>query len=117
MQRHLAQLFRAIGLTAMIVGCGLGVNITIPLRILDRNQGEKERTLLDITRNQRPRDATDYLQRATQVRDTVLFSSQHGRASLLDFIQAQQYYRRVQVNYLNLVSSYLSAAAQMNLAV
>jgi hypothetical protein len=31
----------------------LGAFGTIPLRIFDRNQGEKARTLLDITRNQR----------------------------------------------------------------
>src|SRR5260221_14485668 len=34
-----------------------GVSVTIPLRIFDRNQGEKARTLLDINRNQRLRDA------------------------------------------------------------
>jgi cobalt-zinc-cadmium efflux system outer membrane protein len=122
----------------------LGVSITIPLRIFDRNQGEKARTQLDITRNQRLRDATEaqvfsdvdsayatmnsnltllktykanYLQRAMQVRDTVLFSYRNGGASLLDFIQAQQDYRSVRVNYLNLIGSYLTSAAQLNLAV
>jgi len=122
----------------------LGVSITIPLRIFDRNQGEKARTQLDITRNQRLRDATEaqvfgdvdsayatinsnlallktykenYLQRATRVRDTVLFSYQQGGASLLDFIQAQQDYRSVRVNYLNLIGAWLTAAAQLNLAV
>jgi outer membrane protein, heavy metal efflux system len=59
----------------------------------------------------------NYLQRATRVRDTVLFSYQNGGASLLDFIQAQQDYRSVRVNYLNLIGSYLTAAAQLNLAV
>jgi outer membrane protein, heavy metal efflux system len=121
-----------------------GVSVTIPLRIFDRNQGEKSRTLLDINRNQRLRDATEaqvfsdvdsayvtinsnltllktykanYLQRAMQVRDTILFSYQNGGASLLDFLQAQQDYRSVRVNYLNLIGAYLTAAAQMNLAV
>src|SRR5207245_6653436 len=34
-----------------------GVGVSIPLRIFDRNQGEKLRTQLDITRNERVRDA------------------------------------------------------------
>ena len=120
-----------------------GVSVTIPIRIFDRNQGEKARTLLDITRNQRLRDATEaqvfsdvdsayatiisnlallktykenYLERATRVRDTVLFSYRSGGASLLDFLQAQQDYRSVRLNYLNLIGSYLTAAAQLNLA-
>ena len=40
-----------------------------------------------------------------------------GAASLLDFLNAQADYRSVQVNYLNLVASYLDAANQLNLAV
>ena len=122
----------------------LGVSVSIPLRIFDRNQGEKGRTLLDITRSQRLRDATeaqvfsdvdsayaamnsnlkllkaykaDYLQEAIEVRDTILFSYQNGGASLLDFLQAQQDYRSVRVNYLNLIGSWLTAAAQLNFAV
>lgn len=122
----------------------VGVSVTVPLRIFDRNQGEKERTELDIARNQRLRDATraqvfsdvdssyaainsnlnllktykaNYLQRAIRVRDTVLFSYRNGGASLLDFLQAQQDYRSVRVNYLNLIGAYLTSAAQMNLAV
>ena len=35
----------------------IGFNVTIPLRIFDRNQGEKARTRLDITRNEKLRDA------------------------------------------------------------
>ncbi len=34
-----------------------GMSVTIPLRIFDRNQGEKLRTQQDITRNERLRDA------------------------------------------------------------
>src|SRR5580704_13532600 len=36
----------------------LGVSFSIPLRIFDRNQGEKARTQIDIGRNERLRDAT-----------------------------------------------------------
>jgi cobalt-zinc-cadmium efflux system outer membrane protein len=122
----------------------LGVNVNIPLRIFDRNQGEKLRTQEDITRNERLRDAATaqvfsdvdtayatmesnltllrsyketYLKEAVEVRDTVSFAYTRGGASLLDFLQAQQDYRSTQLNYLNLVGSYLTAAAQLNLAV
>jgi cobalt-zinc-cadmium efflux system outer membrane protein len=58
-----------------------------------------------------------YLEQASRVRETIAFSYQHGAASLLDFLNAQADYRSVQVSYLNLVGSYLSAASQLNLAV
>lgn len=122
----------------------VGVGVSIPLRIFDRNQGEKLRTQLDIARNDRLRAATEsgvlsdvdsgyatlesnlillrpykqkYLEQATRVRDTILFSYQHGGASLLDFLNAESEYRNVHVNYTNLVGSYLTAAAQLNMAV
>lgn len=122
----------------------IGFSINIPLRIFDRNQGEKRRTQLDIDRSQSLADATRtqvfsdvdsayatvsstvillqpykdrYLEQASSVRDTIAFSYQHGAASLLDFLSAQADYRSVQVNYLNLVASYLNAAGQLNLAV
>ena len=122
----------------------LGVSITIPLRIFDRNLGEKARTQLDIKRNERLVEANRaqvfsdvdsayatvqsdltllqpykarHLQQAARVRETITFSYQHGGASLLDFLQAQQDYRGIQLSYLNLVGSFLSAANQMNFAV
>jgi len=122
----------------------IGVSVSIPLRIFDRNQGEKARTQLDIGRNERLREATEaqvysdvdsayaavmssltllrsykttYLDQAVRVRSTIQFAYQNGGASLLDFLQAQQEYRSVQLNYLNLIGSYLTAAAQLNLAV
>ena len=122
----------------------LGVSVGIPLRVFDHNQGEKLRTQLDITRSERLRDAAEaqvlsdvdssyatvdstlvllrpykakYLQQSVRVRDTIFFSYQHGGASLLDFLNAQAEYRSVQLNYINLVGSYLTAAAQLNLAV
>ena len=51
------------------------------------------------------------------MRDTVSFAYQHGGASLLDFLQAENDYRAVELNYANLVGSYLTAASQLNLAV
>jgi outer membrane protein, heavy metal efflux system len=58
-----------------------------------------------------------YLAQSVRVRDTVAFAYQHGGASLLDFLNAQSEYRTVQLSYVNLVGSYLSAANQLNLAV
>ena len=122
----------------------IGVSVSIPFRIFDRNQGEKLRTKLDITRNERLRDAAEaqvfsdvdstyatveskmtllrpykakYLQQSVRVRDTIFFSYQHGGASLLDFLNAQADYRGVQLSYVNLLGSYLTAAAQLNQAV
>src|SRR5580704_16578263 len=37
----------------------LGVSVSVPLRIFDRNQGEKLRTQIDIRRNERLRDAAE----------------------------------------------------------
>jgi cobalt-zinc-cadmium efflux system outer membrane protein len=122
----------------------VGISVSIPLRIFDRNQGEKARTRLDIDRNQRLADAirlqvfsdvdsayaaiesnlillrpykTNYLPKAARVRETIAFSYQHGGASLLDFLESQQEYREIQLAYVNLVGSYLTAASQLNFAV
>jgi cobalt-zinc-cadmium efflux system outer membrane protein len=45
------------------------------------------------------------------------FSYEHGAASLLDLLSAENDYRSVQLNYINLVGAYLMAASQLNLAV
>ena len=122
----------------------LGVNVTVPLRIFDRNQGEKLRTKIDIKRSEKLRESAEtqvfsdvdtayatlvsnvillrpykqkYLAQAVRVRDTILFSYQHGGASLLDFLNAESDYRNVQLSYVNLVGAYLMAAAQLNQAV
>jgi outer membrane protein, heavy metal efflux system len=122
----------------------VGLSVSIPLRIFDKNQGEKLRTRIDVTRTERLRDASQaqvfsdvdsayvtlmgsltllqpykgiYLARALKVRDTIAFSYQHGAASILDFLNAQSDYRSIRLNYLNLVGSFLSAASQLNLAV
>ena len=121
-----------------------GVSVSIPLRIFDRNQGERARTQLDIGRTERLVEATRlqifsdvdsayatlqsnlvllrpykarYLQQAVRVRETISFAYQHGGASLLDFLQAQQDYRGIQLTYLNLVGSYLNSTNQLSLAV
>jgi cobalt-zinc-cadmium efflux system outer membrane protein len=122
----------------------LGASVSIPLRIFDRNQGEKQRTQIDISRSQEASEATraqvfsdvdsayaqvesnitllkpykaKYRDQATRVRDTITYSYQHGGASLMDFLNAQSDYRTVQQAYLQLIGAYLTAAGQLNLAV
>ena len=124
----------------------LGVSVSVPLRIFDRNQGEKARTQIDIIHAQRQKDAAEaqvfndvdsayftlvstqnqlrsyagpdgYLESAARIRETISFSFQHGQAALLDYLDAQRDYRSTQVAYLTLVGSYLTAAGQLNLAV
>ena len=121
-----------------------GISMSIPLRIFDKNQGEKSKTLVDIGRNEKLLDASQiaalhdidsayatmentlrllrpykehYLKEATEIRDTMSFSYQHGSASLVDFLDAQRDYRTTQLSYLNLVGAYLSAANQVNFSV
>ena len=135
-----------VGVSASFNGSpgGTGWSLDIPLRIFDRNQGEKERTALEINRTEHQRDAAvasvysdvdtayatvdgvrnlirpyrdKYLKEAEQVRETVSFAFQHGGASLLDFLAAQKEYRDTQVAYRTLIGSYLTAAAQLNMAV
>ena len=122
----------------------IGFSVSIPLRIFDRNQGEKARTNLDIGRSQKLLDANEiavlhdvdsavasvdstlgllkpyrdkYLKEAEEVRSTISYSYEHGAASLLDFLNAQNDYRATKLAYLNLVGSYKSSANQLNLAV
>lgn len=122
----------------------LGASVNIPLRIFDRNQGEKQRTLIDIDKSKQSSEATraqvfsdvdsayamvesniallkpykaKYKDQATRVRDTVTYSYQQGGASLIDMLSAQSDYRQVQLAYLQLLGAYLNAAGQLNLAV
>ena len=126
------------------LGTYIGFSLNIPLRIFDRNQGDKVHTLLDINRNQKLRDSAEvtalhdvdsayatlqstvallrpyrdrYLKEAEEIRDEISYAYQHGGASLLDYLDAQKEYRDTQLNYLNLVGSYLSAANQVNFSV
>jgi cobalt-zinc-cadmium efflux system outer membrane protein len=122
----------------------LGVSVSIPLRIFDKNQGEKKRTLIDIDRSQQASEATraqvfsdvdtayelvrsnvallkpykaKYNDQALRVRDTVTYAYEHGGASLMDFLNAQSDFRQVQLAYAQLIGSYLTAVGQLNLAV
>ena len=124
----------------------MGVSVNIPLRIFDRNQGEKARTQIDIAHAERQKAAAEaqvfsdvdsayytmvssmnlltpytakdgYLETATRIRDTMSFSYQRGQAALVDYLDAQRDYRATEVAYINLVGAYLTAAGQLNMAV
>ena len=122
----------------------IGASVSVPLRIFDKNQGEKKRTLIDIDRSQQAEEAAraqvfsdvdtayevvrsnvellkpykaKYNDQALRVRDTVTFAYEHGGASLMDFLNAQSDYRQVQLAYAQLLGAYLTAAGQLNLAV
>ena len=122
----------------------VGAGVTIPLRMFDRNQGEKLRTQLEIDRTQKLQAAQlaqvysdvdsayatvesnlillrpykdKYLKQSERVRDTIRFSYEHGAASLLELLNAESEYRSLELSYVNLVGAYLTAAAQLNMAV
>jgi cobalt-zinc-cadmium efflux system outer membrane protein len=122
----------------------LGVGVSIPLRIFDRNQGEKARTQIDITHSERLRDAaeaqvfsdvdsayvtlmqalnllkpyqTKYLPLAIDNRDRITIAFRNGGSSLLDLLDAEKAYRDTRLAFLNLIGAYLTTAAQMNMAV
>jgi cobalt-zinc-cadmium efflux system outer membrane protein len=105
-----------------------GFQIGIPLRIFDRNQGEKARTKYEAqasrfaetaARNQVVSDVDQawagyedalslarrynghYLQEAHEVRDNLEYSYRHGGTTLLDYLNALQDYRQVNLNALN----------------
>jgi cobalt-zinc-cadmium efflux system outer membrane protein len=124
----------------------MGFSVNIPLRIFDRNQGEKARTQIDISHAERQKEAAvaqvfgdvdtayftlinaanllkpyqgpdGYLAVAKRVRDTMSFSYLRGAAALLDYLDAQRDFRATQVAYINQVAAYMTAASQLNLAV
>jgi len=122
----------------------LGLSVSIPLRVFDRNQGEKKRTQIDIDRSREASEAAraqvfsdvdtayelvrsniallkpykaKYNDEALRVRDTVTYAYEHGGASLMDFLNAQSDFRQVQLAYTQLIGAYLTAAGQLNLAV
>jgi cobalt-zinc-cadmium efflux system outer membrane protein len=105
-----------------------GVSISIPLRIFDRNQGEKERTRYEVNssrfaliaaRNQVISDVdqawlaletaqqqairynTHYLGEAGRVRDNLQFSYRNGNSTLLDYLQSLRDYRSIHLSSLN----------------
>jgi outer membrane protein, heavy metal efflux system len=106
----------------------VGGNLNIPLRIFDRNQGEKERAAYELessrlaytaARNQvfsdvdsawagyqtavsdEARYRDKYLAEAAHVRDNLEFSYRNGNSTLLDYLSALSDYRQVNLASLN----------------
>jgi outer membrane protein, heavy metal efflux system len=104
-----------------------GFQISIPLRIFDRNQGEKERTRFEAqssrfaetaARNQVINDVDQawaayrsalvlaaryndhYVAESERVRANLEFSYRHGGASLLDYLDALRDYRQIHLDAL-----------------
>jgi outer membrane protein, heavy metal efflux system len=105
-----------------------GFQIGIPLRIFDRNQGEKARTKYEAQSSRFAETAAlnqvvsdvdqawaayedalslarryngHYLQEAHEVRDNLEYSYRHGGTTLLDYLSALQDYRQVNLDALN----------------
>lgn len=121
----------------------LGGSINVPLRIFDRNQGEKQRAryelessrlaltaaqnqvLSDIdgawvgyqtSRSQSERYRSKYLAEAAHVRDNLEFSYRNGNTTLLDYLSALSDYRQVNLAALNAKLQLLLALEQLNYA-
>jgi cobalt-zinc-cadmium efflux system outer membrane protein len=104
-----------------------GFQISVPLRVFDRNQGEKERTRYEAqssrfaetaARNQVVNDVeqawaaysaavelaqrynSHYLAESERVRDNLEFSYRHGGTTLLDYLDALHDYRQVHLDAL-----------------
>ncbi len=121
----------------------LGFSVQVPLRIFDRNQGEKLRAqhalessrfsetaarlqvLGDVkqaflgyetARAELQLYTSDYLERARDVRDRMEFSYQHGAVNLLDYLDAVRSYREVELATLNARAQLLLSMHQMSFA-
>ncbi|HZU09900.1 MAG TPA: TolC family protein [Pseudacidobacterium sp.] len=120
-----------------------GFQISIPLRIFDRNQGEKQRTRYEAqssrfaeiaARNQVMNDVdqawaayeaamhlaqrynSHYVAESERVRDNLEFSYRHGGATLLDYLDALRDYRQVHLDALNANMQVWLAVHQLSFA-
>lgn len=106
----------------------VGFQVSIPLRLFDRNQGERQRTRYEVqsarlaeeaARNQVLNDVdqawaayqtalsvaarynSHYVAESEQVRTNLEFSYRHGDATLLDYLDALRDYRQIHLDALN----------------
>jgi outer membrane protein, heavy metal efflux system len=120
-----------------------GANINIPLRLFDRNQGEKERTRYELessrlaltaaqnqvvsdvdsawaaylaAQSQSVRYRSKYLAEAAHVRDNLEFSYRNGNSTLLDYLSALSDYRMVNLVALNAQLQLLLSIEQLSYA-
>jgi cobalt-zinc-cadmium efflux system outer membrane protein len=119
----------------------VGFSISIPLRIFDRNQGEKQRTAFEASSSQfsvvasriqvisdvdqawaayesashlAERYNNHYLGEAKEVRDNLEFGFQHGSTTLLDFLDAERDYRQTRLNGVNANAQVWLAISQLD---
>lgn len=122
----------------------IGVGISVPLRIFDRNQGEIARARSEVSRAAALRQAAAtqalaevdtayagvlvlrervislrdvYLPKATQARQTVEFAYRRGGVSLLDFLDAQRTYRETTLEHLRALGNLRAAVDQLEAAI
>ena len=122
----------------------IGLGVSVPIRIFDRNQGEIARTRSEAERAEALRQASavqaladvdtalaavstsrdkvvllrdTYLPKAQRVLETVEFAYRRGGVSLLDFLDAQRTYRETALEHLRTVGAYWSAVYQLEAAV
>ncbi len=122
----------------------LGVTVSLPLPIFDRNQGEIARTLYARTAAEETANAANdtvltdvnsayaafssnqevvtlytggYLKQAKDSRDISEYAYHRGAASLLDFLDAERSYRSTQLAYRQALANYLIAVEQLKEAV
>ncbi len=120
-----------------------GFQVSIPLRIFDRNQGEKQRTRYEAqssrfaeiaARNQVMNDVdqawaayetamrmaqrynSHYVHESERVRDNLEFSYRHGGSTLLDYLDALRDYRRIHLDALNANMQVWLAVHQLSFA-
>lgn len=122
----------------------LGVTVSFPLPVFDRNQGEIARTLYARAAATETAYATNdtvltdvdsayaalgsnqeivnlyiggYLKQAKDSRDISEYAYHRGAASLLDFLDAERTYRATQLGYRQALASYMTAVEQLKQAV
>jgi cobalt-zinc-cadmium efflux system outer membrane protein len=121
----------------------LGITFSFPVRIYDRNQGEKLRAQRELDSSRFAENAvrlqvfsdvsqaweayqsalsaqhlysSDYLQRAKDVRERMTFSYEHGATNLLDYLDAVRAYRDVELAAVNANAQVLTAIHQLSFA-
>ncbi len=121
----------------------VGFTFSIPLRVFDRNQGEKERTRLELEASRSNEQAAraqvvadvsqayetyqlalerariyspEYLERARNVRDRTEFSYRQRATTLLDFLDALHTYRSIEMAWRSANAAVLTALHQLSWA-
>ncbi len=122
----------------------MGVAVSVPLPLFNRNQGEIERTRFALTQSEQlAQSASDavltdvrnnfeafhtnqqivqlylsgYLKQAKDSRDISAYAYKRGAASLLDFLDAERSYRATQLSYRQALANYLLSIEQLKEAV